>query len=218
MNFFDLTIDARGFAAASIGIAVRTIATCPAACHRPDNRVLTGIGLLVVNPLLTGQYHFTSRARCLLKDEKPTDLVDWLEAELPTSGAIVSWPNWGSVPARLAALTNPDRHPHLTAATADTAGRWRALPDGQASHLRQAPAQSMPCLCLPDVPLHECHGDMPLELLPDPNVTAQQLIREATAGWYTWAQDLSAFDDAEHPAQRAVRALDAWHDAQRTAG
>ena len=216
MNMIDLTIETRGFAPASVGIAVRSIGACFAACHRPDSRILTGIGLLIVTPAPTGQYQFSTLARCLREDERPIDLLDWLETELPTVDAIVSWSNWGSVPARIAALADRERHPRLVSAAADTAGRWRVLPRGHVWHLRQARAQAMPCLCPPRFPVDECRREMPMVLLPDPDLTAHQLIAEATAGWRAWAQGFGALD-ADHPAQIALRSLNAWRAEQRDA-
>lgn len=210
VNLIDASIEARGFAPVSIALAVRTISACFAALHRPDNRILTGIGLLASTLDSAGDYAFALDARCLEDGDGIIDLLDWLEDRLSDDGAIVSWPNWGSVPARLIALANPDRHRRIVAAAADTAGRWRDMPQGHVWHLKQARANAMPCLCGSSVRVDECDGAMPMALLPDPNTTAQQLKREAIAGCQAWARGFGAFDDHAHPAQRALRALDRW--------
>ncbi len=49
----DLTIEKRQFAPASIALAVRTIGACAAAGHRPDGRLLCGIGILYVRQKVT---------------------------------------------------------------------------------------------------------------------------------------------------------------------
>jgi hypothetical protein len=51
---------------------------------------------------------------------------------------------------------------------------------------------------------------MPLYLLPHPVTTVVELIGEAIAGWQCWARLFGDFDDADHPAQSALRALDCW--------
>mgnify|MGYP004545080133 CR=1 FL=1 len=214
MTLIDLSIEERGFVPLSIGLAVRTIGSCFAMRHRPDDRILTGIGLLAVRPDdLTG-YRFEAVARCLTEGETAADLLDWLEEKLPEEAAIISWHNWGSVPRRLAALADAERHPRLSAAANDTAGRWRDLPRGHTWHLRQAPAQAMPCLCPPGVPVDECQATTPVALLPDPEITAWQLIGEAIAGWQCWARGFGAFDDDRHPAVQALRELHWWRTGQ----
>ena len=50
MSLIDLSIEERGYAPASIALAVRTIGACPAAKNRPDARILCGLGLLSVTP------------------------------------------------------------------------------------------------------------------------------------------------------------------------
>lgn len=209
MNLIDGSIEARGFAPNSIALAVRSIGACFAALHRPDNRILTGIGLLAVS-LDASDFAFATDARCLEDGDGIIDLLDWLEDLLPDEGAVISWPNWGSVPARLLALANPDRHPRIVAAAADTAGRWRNMPQGHVWHLKQARANAMPCLCSASVRVDECDGAMPMALLPDPDTTAEQLKQEAMAGWQAWARGFGAFDDDHHPAQRALRAFNRW--------
>lgn len=210
MNLIDASIEARGFAPISIALAVRTIGACFAALHRPDNRILTGIGLLSVSLDAGGDYAFATDARCLGDGDGIIDLLDWLEERLPDEGAIVSWPNWGSVPARFIVLANPDLHPRIVAAAADTAGRWRDMPKGHVWHLKQARANALPCLCGASVRVDECDGAMPMALLPDPDTTADQLKDEAIAGWQAWSRGFGAFDDHHHPAQRALRAFDRW--------
>lgn len=217
MNLIDASIEGRGFAPVSIALAARTIGACFAALHRPDNRILTGIGLLAVSREAAGNYAFATEARCLEDDDGIIDLLDWLEDRLPGEGAIVSWPNWGSVPARLLALANPDRHSRIVAAATDTGGRWRDMPKGHVWHLKQARANAMPCLCSASVRVDECDGAMPTALLPDPDTTAEQLKQEAIAGWQAWARGFGAFDDHHHPAQRALRAFDRWQANQSLA-
>ncbi|RSV16825.1 hypothetical protein [Sphingomonas sp. ABOLH] len=213
MSLIDLSIEERGFAPASIALAVRTIGACPAARHRPDARILCGIGVLTVTPE-GGGYRFSSDARCLGEGDTPRDLLDWLEPYIASTGAVISWDNFGAVPRRLLALADPARHPQIIAAAADTAGRWRALPLGHTWHLRQAGAHLMPCVCPPQTPVDECEAAMPTVLLPDPATTAVELIGEAIAGWQCWARLFGDFDDSDHPAQAALRALARWRGEQ----
>lgn len=213
MSLIDLSIEARGFSPASIALAVRTIGACPAARHRPDARILTGIGMLTVTPDHDG-YLFSTDARCLGEGDTVTDLLDWLEPHVASSGAVVSWDNFGAVPRRLLALADPTRHPQIIAAAADTAGRWRSMPLGHTWHLRQARAHLMPCVCPPQTPVDECPAAMPSALLPDLAATAVELGNEAIAGWRCWVQGFGDFDDADHPAQAALRALDRWRADQ----
>lgn len=217
MNLIDPSIESRGFARASTALAVRTVGACFAARHRPDSRILTGVGMLTVAPAGDG-YSFTAAARCLGEDEVPGDILDWLEEGLPSEGAIISWPNWGSVPARIRAIADADRHPRIVSASTDTDGRWRDMPKGHVWHLRQPFAQAMPCLCGPNARVDECDAAMPSALLPDPTITAHQLIGEAAAGWQAWARTFGAFDDDRHPAQRALRALHTWQANQPVTG
>lgn len=213
MSLIDLSIEARSFAPASIALALRTIGACPAARHRPDARILCGIGMLTVTPYHDG-YLFSTDARCLGEGDTVGDLLDWLEPHIASAGAVVSWDNFGAVPRRLLALADPTRHPRIIAAAADTAGRWRSLPLGHTWHLRQARAHLMPCVCPPQTPVDECEAAMPTVLLPDPAATAVELIGEAIAGWRCWVQGFGDFDDADHPAQAALRALDRWRADQ----
>ena len=214
MSLIDLSIEGRGYAPASIALALRTIGACPAAGHRPDARLLCGIGLLSITPGESGGHVFATAARCLGEGDTPLTLLDWLEQHVPATGGIVSWSNWGSVPHRLLALADLTRHPNIVSATADTAGRWRDMPRGHTWHVRQARAHLMPCLCPLGTPVDECDAAMPTVLLPDPATTAIELIGEAIAGWQCWARSFGDFDDAGHPAQAALRALDRWRAAQ----
>jgi len=214
MSLIDLSIEERGYVPASIALAIRSIGACPAAKHRPDARILSGIGLLSVMPDDGSGSTFTTDARCLGEGDAPADLLDWLEQHVPGTGAVISWQNWGSVPRRLLALADPARHPRIVAAAADTAGRWRDMPRGHTWHVHQARAHLMPCLCPLGTPVDECDAAMPTVLLPDPATTAIELIGEAIAGWRCWAQGFGDFDDAGHPAQSARRALDRWRAAQ----
>lgn len=214
MHLIDLSIEGRGYTPASIALAVRTIGACPAAGHRPDARILCGLGLLSVTPDDGGGFIFTTDARCLGEGEAVADLLDWLEPRIPANTTVVSWHNWGSVPRRLLALADPARHPRVVAAAADTAGRWRDLPRGHCWHLRQARAALLPCLCPLGTRVDECDGAMPAYLLPDPATTATELIGEAIAGWRTWTRGFGDFDDADHTAQAALRALDHWRTGQ----
>ena len=88
------------------------------------------------------------------------------------------------------------------------------MPLGHTWHLRQARAHLMPCVCPPQTPVDECPAAMPTVLLPDPATTAVELIGEAIAGWRCWVQGFGDFDDADHPAQAALRALDRWRAEQ----
>ena len=74
----------------------------------------------------------------------------------------------------------------------------------------------MPCLCPRKTPVDECEAAMPTVLLPDPATTAVELIDEAIAGWRCWVHGFGDFDDADHPAQAALRALTRWRGEQRT--
>lgn len=216
MSLIDLSIEERGFAPASIALAVRTIGACPAMLHRPDSRILFGVGSLLVRPTAEGSYRFSTDAKCLSEGAMAQDLLDWLEPHISNDGAVISWDNWGSVPRRLLALADPARHPRIIAAAADTAHRWRDLPRGHTWHLRQRRGTHMPCLCMPNTRLGECDAALPAVLLPDPRTTAGELIAEAIGGWRTWANGFGYFDDAGHPAQMARRALDRWLANQRT--
>lgn len=218
MSLIDLSIEQRGFAPASIALAVRTIGACPAAGHRPDARILCGIGLLSVTPDDAGGYRFCSDSRCLGEGDIPQDLLDWLEPRIPAAGGIISWHNWGSVPRRLLALAEQTRHAHIVAAAADTVGRWRDMPRGHTWHIRQARAMLMPCVCPLGTRVDECDAEMPTVLLPNPATTAAELIGEAIAGWQCWARGFGDFDDANHPAQAALRALDRWRADPPAAG
>ncbi len=75
----------------------------------------------------------------------------------------------------------------------------------------------MPCVCPLGTRVDECDAAMPMALLPDPATPASELIGEAIAGWQCWARSFGDFDDADHPAQAALRALDRWRTGQRTA-
>jgi hypothetical protein len=217
MSLIDLSIEERGYAPASIALAIRTIGACPAAKHRPDARILCGIGLLSVTLEDGGGHALTTDARCLGEGDTPVDLLDWLEPCIPAASGIVTWDNWGSVPRRLLALADPARHPRIIAAATDTAGRWRDMPRGHTWHVRQARAHLMPCLCPRGTPVDECDAAMPTVLLPDPATSAIELIGEAIAGWRTWTAGFGDFDDAGHPAQAALHALDRWRAAQPAA-
>jgi len=214
MSLIDLSIEERGFAPASIALAVRTIGACPAARHRPDARILCGIGILNVTPDDGGGYQFSADARCLGEGDAVGDLLDWLEQRIPATGAAISWDNWGRVPRRLLALADLARHPRIIAIAGDTAGRWRDMPRGYTWHMHQARAHLMPCICRPGTPVDECDAATPTALLPDPATTAVELIGEAIAGWQCWARLFGDFDDADHPAQAALRALDRWRADQ----
>lgn len=215
MSLIDLSIEERGFAPSSIALAIRTIGACPAARNRPDARILCGIGLLTVTPDHDG-YRFSTEARCLGKGDTVLDLLDWLEPYIASPGAVISWNNSGAVPWRLLALADPARHSQIIAAAGDTAGRWRDMPRGHTWHVRQAAAHLMPCTCRPGTPVDECEAALPIVLLPDPTITAIELINEAIAGWRCWAQGFGDFDDADHPAQAALRALERWRANQPT--
>lgn len=216
MTLIDPSIEARRFAPESIALAVRTIGACPVACHRPDNRILCGIGVLHVSPCQNG-YRFSAGAVCRAEEDTTTRLLDWLEPQLARYDAIISWSNWGSVAHRLRAIADLERHPHIISAATDTACRWRDMPRGHTWHLRQAPAAHLPCLCPRGTRIGECDRATPTCLLPDPTLTAASLIREAIAGWQTWAQLVSNFAAPADPASAALRALEQWRNEQRPA-
>jgi len=210
MYLIDVSVGQRGFMPAATALAVRTIACCPGACHRPDGRLLVGIGVLTVTPNAEYGVAFAAGARCLHDGDTVGQLLDWLEPQLSADQACISWHNWGSVPFRLRALADPSRHPQIVAAAKDTGNRWRDMPRGHTWFLRQARACHLPCLCGPNARIDECDSSTPAFLLPDPITTASELIGEAVAGWQAWARGFCNFDDADHPAQAALRALDAW--------
>ena len=214
LSCIDFTIEARGFDPNCVAIAVRTIGSCYAMGFQPDSRIMTGIGLLSVGNS-GDHYTFAAEAKALADDETPDQLLDWLEMRLSSQSAVVSWHNWGSVPARLVALADPARHTRVCAAASDVAGRWRALPPSHTWHLRQAPANTMPCLCPTGSSITDCQPIIPSVLLPDPTLTERQLINDATAGWRRWAQDFGDFDDDQHPAQQAIRAFARWNADRR---
>lgn len=199
------TIELRGFEPLSAALTLRTVGGCYQMCHRPDDRALIGVGLFTVTPHERG-YRFDTRTRLLGHGEMPPVIIDWLQDHLPTSGAIISWDSWRSVPQRLAALADPARHPSIVAAVADTDGRWRDLPRSMTWHLKQAQVATIPCLCGP-APHPACEPELPSALLPDPADTGRTLMREAASGWVAWASMFGAFDDHEHPARRAIAAF-----------
>lgn len=209
MTLIDNSIAERGFAPASASIAVRTIGACPGMRHRPDARIVIGIGLLMVEPAGPRAFAFSTHSYDL-RSAGIMSMLDQVQERLRSRAAIISWWNWGSVPKRLAALCDPVRHAGLLALSRDTDDRWRDLPCGQTWHLRQGRACAMPCLCAPSVQMADCNAELALELLPDPGVMTAQLADEAIAGWRAWACHFGDFDDHDHPAQQAVRALAAW--------
>ena len=148
-----------------------------------------------------------TQARALRHDELPDILLDWLEPRIPEEGALLSWDHWQTLPVKLSSLAHD--HPAIATAALETEGRWRDLPRSYSWHLKQAVAQSMPCLCAPRDPA-PCVQRLPAALLPDPDLTEATLIDEAARGWVTWARQFGAFDDAEHPARRALAAYQAW--------
>ena len=200
------TIEARGFSPRATAIAARTVATCYMQCFHQDNRPLIGLALFSVIP--DGEaYRFETQARALRHDELPDILLDWLEPRIPEEGALLSWDHWQTLPVKLSSLAHD--HPAIATAALETEGRWRDLPRSYSWHLKQAVAQSMPCLCAPRDPA-PCVQRLPAALLPDPDLTEATLIDEAARGWVTWARQFGAFDDAEHPVRRALAAYQAW--------
>lgn len=199
------TIEPRGFEPRATAIAIRTIGSCYVMRFRPDTRPIIGIGLLQVTPDGDG-YHFDADARALRDGELPDELLGWLEERMPASGAVVSYDNWGSVPGRLAAIAPADTYPRIAAAAADTDGRWRDLPKWMTWHLRQGRAQAMPCLC-PQGQMQDCTPELLACVLPEIETTERELTQEAVRGWTAWASGFGDFDDATHPARRALKAL-----------
>ena len=209
MTLIDSSITERGFAPASASIALRTIGACPGMQHRPDARIVIGIGLLMVEPAGPGAFAFSTH-NYDLRSAGIMSMLDQVQARLCSRAAIISWWNWGSVPKRFVALCDPDRHAGLLMLARDTEDRWRDLPMEQTWHLRQSRACAMPCLCATTVQAADCDAELAMELLPDPEIMAAQLIDEAIAGWRAWACHFGDFDDHDHPAQQALRALDRW--------
>ncbi|EZP73065.1 hypothetical protein BV96_01255 [Sphingomonas paucimobilis] len=203
------TIEARGFAPRVTAIAARCVATCYQQCFRPDNRPLIGLALFSVTPE-AGSFSFHAEARALRDDELPGVLLDWLEPRIPQQGAIVSWSHWHSLPRKLAALAGD--HPTIATAAAETEGRWRDLPYSLSWHLKHANAQGVPCLCLANDP-EPCAQQLPACFLPDPDFTERSLVDEAMKGWVSWARLFGDFDDADHPARRAITAWRDWAPA-----
>ena len=111
MKLLDSSIEARGFAPHCMAVAVRTAAACVGMRYRPDFRAVCCIGLLLVEPDEQGGFRFQPQVRSLQNRETPTDLLDWLEDLFPSTGAIVSYDMWGSIPWRLRAIADPHRHP-----------------------------------------------------------------------------------------------------------
>jgi len=212
MELIDLTVETRGFASRSIALAVRTAATCHGMRYRPDCRVVCGIGLLSVEPDGQQGYRFEARSRYLGINETPVDLLDWLEKQIAPDAAIVSWHNWGSVPRRLTAIADAQRHPGILAAAGDTGGQWRDLPYGDTWYLRQARSLPVPCICPMEQQAADCEAVAPLALLPDPEIAIPQLIDEAMAGWRSWAQIFADFD-GDLEAVRAMHSFNAWRAA-----
>lgn len=206
-----LDIEARGFSPRATVIAARTIGSCYQMLFRPDSRPLIGLALFSVMPV-GDDFRFEAEMRVLRDGELPAALLDWLEPRVPAEGAILSWDHWWPLPARLAALATAE-HPRIQAAAAETEGRWRDLPRAYSWHLKHARATAMPCLCGPGDP-GPCGPRLPAALLPDPQVTERTLIDEAMRGWTSWAHGFGDFDDATHPAQRALAAHRAWTAAQ----
>ena len=212
MELIDLTVETRGFAPRSIALSLRTAATCHGMRYRPDCRIVCGIGLLAVEPADDGGYRFEDTGRYLGGEDTPVDLLDWLEAQIAPGAAIISWHNWGSVPRRLAAIADAQRHPAILAAAGDARGRWRDLPYGDTWYLRQARSLPVPCICPSGQQVADCQATVPLALLPDSEIAVPQLIAEAGAGWRAWAQIFAGLD-GEMPAIRALRDFEAWRAA-----
>ncbi|GAY20984.1 hypothetical protein [Sphingobium fuliginis] len=209
MELIDLSITHRGFAPHSIAISLRTAGCCHGMRHRPDCRILAGIGLLSVQPGIDGGFSIEADATYLQPGDIATDLLDWLNDRVPDDGAIVTWDKWWPAARRLAALADPERHPVLAAAAGDTAGRWRELPAADTWYLRQARAMPVPCICDAGVQVADCHSTVPLSLLPDAEIAIPQLKLEAIAGWLAWARQFADFD-LDPIAAQAVRALEIW--------
>ena len=209
MELIDLSIQDRGFAPHSLAISLRTAGCCFGMLHRPDSRIVAGIGLLLVRPDDVGGFSFEADATYLQPGDMATDLLDWLDARIDEQAAIITWDKWWPASRRLAALADPERHPVLLAAAGDTAGRWRELPAAETWYLRQARALPVPCICDAGVQVADCHSTVPLSLLPDADIAMPQLIGEAVAGWLAWARQFSDFD-ADPIAAQAVHALETW--------
>ncbi|UZW57561.1 hypothetical protein NUH86_18435 [Sphingobium sp. JS3065] len=94
MELIDLSITHRGFAPHSIAISLRTAGCCHGMRHRPDCRILAGIGLLSVQPDIDGGFSIEAHATYLQPGDIVTDLLDWLNDRVPDDGAIVTWDKW----------------------------------------------------------------------------------------------------------------------------
>jgi hypothetical protein len=210
MNLIDTSIQSRGFTRESVAISIRTAGVCPGMRQHGRNRLLIGIGLVFVD--LAGlSYRFSASGRCLTDGEAESDLLDWLQDQLiGEDRPIISFDNFGSVPARLARLADPIRHAALIDITRTTHTRWRDQPRGHTWHLRQVPAQALPCLCPAGVQTADCTSTPLTRLLPAPEVTAALLIEDAVAGWRCWAQSFCDMFDDQNLAAHALRDLDRW--------
>jgi hypothetical protein len=200
------TIEARGFSPRVTAIAARTVATCYQQCFRPNHQPMIGLAIFSVTPE-GGGYRFDSEARALRDDELPDVLLDWLAPRVPADGAILSWDHWQSLPNTLSKLATD--HPAIAEAAAQTDKRWRDMSRVLTWHLKQGRAPGVPCLCITGDPA-PCVQQLPAVFLPDPDVTERTLIEEAMRGWVTWARLFANFDDADHPANRALAAHRAW--------
>jgi hypothetical protein len=200
------TIETRGFSPRATAIAARTVGACYQQCCWPDTRAMIGLAIFSVTPS-GDNFDFAVETSALRDDQLPGTLLDWLEQRLPEEGAILSWDHWWSLAARLRALAT-DNHPRIRATAADTEGRWRDMPRSITWHLKHARANAVPCLCIKGDP--DCTRALPSVFLPDPAVTERTLAEEAMRGWVTWARLHGDFDDAAHPAHRALAAYRGW--------
>lgn len=212
MKLLDSSIEARGFAPHCMAVAVRTAAACVGMRYRPDFRAVCCIGLLLVEPDEQGGFRFQPQVRSLQNRETPTDLLDWLEDLFPSTGAIVSYDMWGSIPWRLRAIADPHRHPRIRAAAWDTDERWRDLAKADAWYLRPGRAPGLPCICPAGQQVADCNSALPFALLPSTKRMEQELIREAAAGWQAWARIFHIFDQPG-PADDALKAFTRWQQA-----
>lgn len=208
-------IVARGFEPSSTTIVLRTIGACPVMRFHPDNRPIIGIGLFSVRHEST-EHLFSFEAKALRDGELPDVLMDWLEARIPDSQAIISASNFGSVFRRLTHLAD-EQYPRLAAACRNDGGRWRDLPRSMTWYLKQNGANAMPCLCKPGE-ISNCWPELPACLLPDPAATERQLMQEAAEAWHCWANTFGDLNDHSHPARRAIRDLRVRQQAARRAG
>lgn len=198
---FDAAIESLGFSPTATAIAIRTIATCGWMRFRPDFRALIGVGLFQVAPAGDG-YRFAASARMIRDGEMPVDIVDWLEDHLPVSGPLIGW-DLDDIVQRLRAIADPR---HRSILRLEENERLRGLPLSIPRTIKPGSASGLACNgCLN---VENCVPALPTFALPPRELAEVQLAREAADAWTGWANCFGDFDDQDHPARNALRALD----------